>query len=176
MTRKRRKDVVRSIRRTGDNSFDVMLPAEDRRVLGSLATQMREFLADGDCGDPARDRLFPIAYPTDDDRQTEYRLLVHGELEESHLGALAVLEESSGAGTLDEDQLMAWMRSINQVRLVLGSRLDISEDGAERPASFDDPAAASFGVYDYLTWLQDEIVEALASEFDSESESESESD
>ena len=55
--------------------------------------------------DPAVDRLFPVAYPDDEERQTEYRLLAHDQLLESHLGALAVLEETADADRLDEDQL-----------------------------------------------------------------------
>jgi hypothetical protein len=103
-----------------------------------------------------------VAYPTDDDRQTEYRLLVQGELLDSHLGALAVLEDTAGAERLDEDQLMAWMRAVNEVRLVLGTRLEITDDRADRSRDRRDPRAPAFAVYDYLTGLQGEIIEALS--------------
>jgi len=121
---------------------------------------MREVLVDD--ADPVRRRLFPVAYPDDDERQTEYRLLAHGELLESHLAALAVLEETVDADRLDEEALAAWMRALNEVRLVLGTRLEITEEGDERPADRDDPEAQAFAIYDYLTWLQGEIIEALS--------------
>ena len=57
---------------------------------------------------------------------------------------------------------MAWMRALNEVRLVLGTRLDVSEEGDERPLDDTDPTWEAFAVYDYLTHLQAEIVEALS--------------
>lgn len=121
---------------------------------------MREVLADPD--DPVLERLLPVAYPEDADRQTEYRLLVQDELMQSHVGALAVLEETAGAETLTEDQVLAWMRAINQVRLVMAERLSVTADGIERPASEDDPRMPGFAVYHYLTELQGEIIDELS--------------
>ena len=74
-----------------------------------------------------------------------------------------MLEETIDAEHLDEDQLLAWMRALNHVRLVLGTRLDVTEDGDERPMSPRDPRAPAFAVYDYLTYLQGEIIDALSS-------------
>jgi hypothetical protein len=121
---------------------------------------MRELLADPD--DLAVGRLFPDAYPEDPERQAEYRLLAHTELLDSHLAALAVLEESADAVHLNEEQAYAWMRAINDVRLVLGVRLDVTEEGTERPTDRDDPRVPAFAAYDYLSHLQGELVEALA--------------
>jgi len=143
------------------------IPADERDLLRSVGPQLREVLvaqatAIEAGADPAVDRLFPVAYPDDEERQTEFRLLAHDQLLESHLGALAVLEETAGADRLDEEQLQAWMRALNHVRLVLGTRLDVTEEGDERPRSPRDPRAGAFAVYDYLTYLQGEIVEALS--------------
>ena len=155
------------VKRSRDGGFELRLPAEERELLRTVGPQLRQLLerdsASAQQGeDTALRRLFPIAYPTDDDRQTEYRLLVHDELLASHLGALAVLEETADAQRLTEDQLSAWMRATNHLRLVLGTRLDITEEGDERPTSEDDPRAPAFAVYDYLTYLQDEIIGALS--------------
>ena len=54
------------------------------------------------------------------------------------------------------------MRALNEVRLVLGVRLEVTEEGDERPRDPADPRAAAFAIYDYLTWLQGEIIDALA--------------
>jgi hypothetical protein len=51
---------------------------------------------------------------------------------------------------------------VNEVRLVLGTRLEITEEGDERPLDPQDPRAPGFAVYDYLTYLQGEIIEALS--------------
>jgi hypothetical protein len=155
----------RRVKRSRRGGFDLKLPAEERELLRSLGPQMRVILtrpAPSEEVDPAVERLFPVAYPDDEDRQTEYRLLVQDELMESHLRALAVLEETADAERLDEDQLMAWMRAVNEVRLVLGTRLEITDDGVDRPLDRDDSRAPAFAVYDYLTYLQGEIIEALS--------------
>jgi hypothetical protein len=159
--------IRRRVRRHRNGTFELRIPADERDLLRSVGPQLREVLvrqatAIESGADPAVDRLFPEAYPDDADRQTEYRLLAHDSLLESHLGALAVLEETADADRLTEDQLMAWMRAVNNVRLVLGTRLEVTEDGDERPRSARDPRAGAFAVYDYLTYLQGDIIEALA--------------
>jgi hypothetical protein len=157
----------RRVKRSRDGTFDLRIPPDERELLRSVGPQLREVLVrqataiqHGD--DPAVDRLFPVAYPDDEDRQAEFRLLAHDELLSSHLGALAVLEETADADRLNEDQLQSWMRALNHVRLVLGTRLDVTEEGDERPRSGRDPRAGAFAVYDYLTYLQGEIVDALS--------------
>jgi len=149
----------RAIRRGRKGNFEIRLPASERDLLRSLAPQMRELLGSDD---PVLQRLYPVAYPDDEDRETEYRLLVRGELQSSHAAALTALEETADAERLDEEQLLAWMRAVNDVRLVLGTRLDVTEEGEERPTDPDDPRTTAFAVYDYLTWLQGTIVEALS--------------
>jgi hypothetical protein len=150
---------TRPIRRHRKGYYEVRLPSTDRDFLRTLAREMRELVSSDD---PSLARLFPVAYPEDEDRQTEYRLLVHDELRSSHLEALTVLEEHAGAERLEEPQVVAWMRALNEVRLVLGTRLDVSEDGHERPLDDSDERWEAFAVYDYLTHLQAVIVEALS--------------
>ncbi|MDQ6927484.1 MAG: DUF2017 domain-containing protein [Actinomycetota bacterium] len=150
----------RPVRRTRDGFYKLSLSDDERALLADLAPQMRAVLADSE--DPVVERLLPVAYPEDADRQTEYRLLVQDELMESHIRALAVLEETAKAERLDEEQLLAWMRAINQVRLVMGGRLEVTEDGSERPTSPDDHRLPGFAVYDYLSALQDDIISALS--------------
>jgi Domain of unknown function (DUF2017) len=149
----------KAVRRNRKGHYDIRLPEVERNLLRSLAPQMRELLSSDD---PVLDRLFPVAYPDDTDRETEYRLLVRDELRSSHEAALTALEDSADAERLDEEQLQAWMRAVNEVRLVLGTRLDVTEEGYERPTEPDDPRIEAFAVYDYLTWLQGTIVEALS--------------
>ncbi len=150
----------RPVKRTRSGQYEIRLSTEERALLKGLGPRMREVLTDD--SDPVRDRLFPVAYLDDDDRQTEYRLLAHGELLESHMAALAVLEDTVDAERLDEVVLNAWMRALNEVRLVLGTRLEITEEGDERLTHVDDPDAQAFAIYDYLTYLQGEIIEALS--------------
>ncbi len=151
----------RRVRRNRKGQYEIRLAGPERELLRSLGPQMREVINDED-DDAAVARLFPVAYRDDPERETEFRLLARDELRSSHLAALAVLEESAGAERLEEEQLLAWMRAVNDVRLVLGTRLDVTEEGTERPTEADDPRLPAFAVYDFLTWLQGEIVEALS--------------
>ena len=152
----------------GAGGFALHLPADEREILRSVGPGLRELLIDRATSikpgeDEAVDRLFPAAYPDDEERQAEFRLLAHDQLLESHLGALAVLEETTDADRLDEEQLLAWMRALNHIRLVIGVNLGVTEERDEWPESLDDPRAPSFVIYQYLTYLQGEIIEALSS-------------
>lgn len=157
--------IRRRVRRNRHGQFEVRLDPPERDLLRSLAPQMREVIDDRNAGDPSVARLFPPAYRDDKDaeRESEFRLLAGDELRTSHLAAMTTLEESADAERLDEEQLLAWMRAINDVRLVLGTRLDVTEEGHERPTDLSDPRAPAFAVYDFLTWLQGEIIDALSS-------------
>ncbi len=152
------------IRGRSDGRFDVRLERTERQLLRSLVPQVAELLSAEDLpgsNDVAVGRLFPVAYAEsrDADRETEYRLLVHDELRASHLAALTALAQSADARVVDAEQLGAWMRAVNAIRLILGTRLGVTEEGDERAGGGD---VDGFAVYDYLSWLTDEIVGALA--------------
>jgi len=129
-------------------------------VLRGLPSQMRDAMELGDA-DPAVARLNPSACPDDEQVDQEYRELMGNQLNEGRLEALATLEDSVDEARLDEEQAMAWMRAINDLRLLLGTRLDVSEDPADRRVPDDDPRASAFALYDYLSLLTQELVEAL---------------
>ena len=150
----------RRIKRSRRGGVELRLPEAEREFLRTLAPDMRELLETPD--DPAVGRLFPPAYPDDHERQAAYRLLAGSELMESHLAALEALEAAADAERLDHEQAHAWMRALNEVRLVLGTRLDVTEEGTERPTSGDDPRLPAFAAYDYLSALQGELIEALS--------------
>lgn len=157
----------RRIRRLKGGGVELRLPEIERDFLRSLAPDLREMLTD--TADPAIARLFPVAYPDDDDRETEYRLLAGSELLDSHLAALTALEESADAQRLDPGQADAWMRALNQVRLVLGTRLEAAEDEDDDwPDDDEDPRIPAYAAYRYLSGLQDELVEAMLGSLNSE--------
>ena len=152
--------MAKRLRRTRKGTIKVELPPEERELLRSIVGEMRAVLSDGE--DPALDRLYPVAYPKDEEREAEWKALIRSELADHHAAALALLEETADAETLDEEQANAWLRALNQVRLLLGTRLEVTEEGGERPLEDDDPRAPTFALYDYLAFLQDQLVDALA--------------
>jgi hypothetical protein len=151
---------TRRVRRTRQGDFELRLPAEEREMLRSLPAQMREALA-ADHDDPAVARLNPTAYLEDPEYDEEFRRFMGGELTAGRMEALQALEDSVDARRLDETQALAWLRAINDVRLLLGVRLDVTEDPADRQVAPDDPRAPGLALYDYLSLLQQDLVEAL---------------
>ena len=149
----------RRISRTRRGSYEVHLPEPERDLLGNLVDQLRELLSET-TDDPSVRRLFPTAYNQDVERDREYQQLVRDELLERRLAALAMVEDTLAAPELTEEQAGAWLGALNDLRLVLGTRLDVSEDLREIAA--DDPDAPAYAVYEYLGFLVSEVVDALA--------------
>ena len=80
--------------------------------------------------------------------------------------SLDVMASTIDARRLDEDQVLAWLGAINDLRLVLGTRLDVTEDLHETGVPEHDQRAGPFAVYAYLGWLQEQVVRALAAGLD----------
>ena len=153
---------TRRIKRTLKGEFEIKLNEGERELLGRLVPQLRELLLDAEDGpDPSLRRLFPSAYPDDPQRDEEYRRLVHDDLLGRRQEALDTLESTVTATRLEEPQLLAWMGAINDLRLVLGTRLDVSED-TDYELDPADPDAAAMAVYSYLGFLLEHIVAALS--------------
>jgi hypothetical protein len=146
------------VRRTRDGRYQLRLDDNERDLIADLAAQLRELLVSEETD--GLERVFPPGYANDPEREAEYRALVHDELLEKRLAAVDVLELTVTEPSVDEDQLTAWMGAINVLRLVLGTRLDVSEDMDD--IQIDDPRAPAFAVYHYLTHLLAEIVTALS--------------
>jgi hypothetical protein len=150
--------VRRGIKPRRDGTNAVRLPTEERDVLAALPGQLRDALA---AGESTLYRLFPPAHVDDDEANAEYARLVGAGLLEGKLLALAELERTAYDETLGEDGLGAWLGALESLRLVLGTQLDVTE---ESYAALDaaDPDAPRLALYHWLSWLQDEVVQALS--------------
>jgi hypothetical protein len=73
---------------------------------------------------------------------------------------LDTLPDGGGKLELNEDVAHAWTSAINDLRLALGTMLDIRPDGPDRLPD-DHPLAAHLDVYQWLTVLQEYLVVAL---------------
>ena len=142
----------RPVKRTRSGRFQLHLSGVERELLRSLPGQLKELLG---TDDPSLKRLFPPAYPDDPALDAEYRKLVREDLVNGRTAALDVMAATVDATDLDEEQLTGWLSAVNDIRLVLGTQLDVGEDdiGGEGP---------QYEVYRYLTYLEEMIVEALA--------------
>lgn len=120
--------------------------------------------------DPALARLFPDAYPDDPDATAEFRRYTQADLTAERRRranvALESLERIKGGGRLSliPVEAAAWLGALNDLRLVLGTRLEITTDDQEPGQDFgpSDPRTAYIPVYYYLGYLQETLVEALS--------------
>ena len=147
---------------------------DEVRVLRKLAGEVVTMMTDGFApGDPVSARLFPDVYPDHPDDSAEFRQYTEGDLKTAKIdqaGAIlaALPDDGPGEVRLDAETAEAWLRAINDVRLAMGTRLDIRADtdlGDELDdAVVHDPASSrvfQLSVYAYLGYLQESLLNAL---------------
>ena len=145
---------------TKDGGVEPQLSRDERTLVANLASELRSLL-DGDTGDPQLRRLFPPAYEEEAD-ETQYRDLMGSELLNGRREALDLLARTAKQKRLSAGEADAWLRALNDLRLVLGTRLDVQEDVLLDDLRPDDPRASGLAIYGWLSWLQERLVAALA--------------
>lgn len=150
--------------RRADGDFDVEVPADQRDVIRDLPHQLRRLLDDGDPEtDAALRRLYPTADLDDPDHAAEFDRLVRDDLTAQRAAAIAAMERTIDADRLSEDDLAGWLAVLNDVRLVLGTRLEVTEETTTEDFDAGDARAPAYALYAYLSYLEEQIVEALGS-------------
>ncbi|MGD9796069.1 MAG: DUF2017 family protein [Acidimicrobiia bacterium] len=129
-------------------------------ILRSLGPQLRTLLIHGP-DDPDLRRLFPTAYPDDPDADAFYQLLAKDDLLARRLANLDTFEACLGSDTLTTDELTAFMGAVNDLRLVLGTKLDVSEEDDLTAMADDDPNAPAMALYAFLGFVLECVVDAL---------------
>jgi hypothetical protein len=161
----------------------------DRHVLRNTLTELLELLEDdsetadadplaaavgiGTSTRPPEDevlaRLLPDGYRDDPDAAGEFRRYTEVGLRQAKRDnarlVLAALDGAPKKIPLDGPQAQAWLTSINDLRLAIGTRLGVTEEWGEDYESLaeDDPRRYAYAVYDHLTYLQESLVQALMS-------------
>jgi uncharacterized protein DUF2017 len=153
----------RRIKRARRGRYQIELPAEERAVLRQLVAELGMMLTGEEMlgADPGLRRLFPPAYTDEPEAEAEYRDLMHEDLVERRRAALNTVTETLEAAEVDAEQLSGWLSAINDLRLVIGTKLDVQE-GEGVDIDPEDPDAATRAIYLYLSMLEEEVVEALA--------------
>lgn len=112
--------------------------------------------------DPALARLFPDGYTDDEEAASDFRRFTEPDLRTKKLMcariAQATLEDWTGRRDLSDEQARHWLLALNDLRLTLGTRIGIGDD--EAPDNKEDNP--TFHLYDWLTYLQGTLVEAIA--------------
>ena len=118
--------------------------------------------------DPVLARLLPDAYSDDPEAAGEFRRYTEQGLRSAKASAartvLATLPPGGGRIRLSEPEAQAWLRALNDVRLALGVRLEVTDDFDERADEIppDDPRSPYVAVYQWLAFLQESLVRALS--------------
>ena len=130
--------------------------------------------------DPVLARLFPTAYPDDEEASSEFRRFTEGTLRDGKAkAAITIIDGLEEAGLppelteeglmidveLDEPTAEVWLRSFTDLRLALATRLEV-EEGDEaywHALPDDDPRAQAHDIYDWVGYLQESLVHALTS-------------
>ncbi len=118
-------------------------------------------------GDAVLARLFPDGYQEDPAAAKEFRRYTEAGLHDAkRAGAEAVLKgltDEGGEVRLEPEEAQIWLKALNDLRLALGTRLEITEESYDRfeELDWDDPKFGMFAAYDWLTMLQDTLVRAL---------------
>jgi len=112
-------------------------------------------------------RLLPEFSREDPALSGGLRSLHEPELIDTKDGVAAVVLDTcprdGGTVRLGAEAAAAWLSALNDVRLALGTVLEVSEDMPDQlPDS--DPRAPHFGVYHWLTYVQETLVLAVAGE------------
>lgn len=149
------------IERTAEGDVRVWLSGGERALIREAFAHLHERLQ-GDLDDPALERLFPLAYENAPEDEAEYRRLTHHELLASRMEALRMVEKTLDEATIDQAQAGVWLGAMNDLRLVLGTELDVTEDALGLPLDRADPKARELALYTYLSWLQELLVEAVS--------------
>ncbi|KAA0022834.1 oxidative stress transcriptional regulator AosR [Antrihabitans cavernicola] len=118
-------------------------------------------------------RLLPDFHRSDPDKPDDDRADMNGALRSLHepeiidekLAAGQVILETvpaeGGRILLTREQADAWLNGLNDVRLALGTTLQIDADTPDHLEP-DDPRAPHLDVYHWLTWIQDSLLQAMA--------------
>lgn len=142
------------------------LEEREASLLRELCREMRVLLgADIPRADPVIARLYPDAYEEEED-STAYRELVETELRAVKSEALrATMDDLGTRGSasiqLSRERIDPWLTLLTDMRLAIGTRLDLTEDDYERELDDDDPNAPAMSVFHWLGWLQESILESL---------------
>lgn len=151
------------VRRRPDGKFDLVLGPAIRDDLVGLLDEF-ESMAEADPSHPDLRRLHPPAYLDDPDQEAAYQILAGDELRTSRQRAFEATRHSLTTAVLTEDEVWLWLRSLNSVRLVVGTRLGIEDDESSDPPEGDlsDEDASLWELWELLSVVQHFILEAVA--------------
>ena len=164
-----------------NGQITLTLDVAEREVLGQLFDQVEQLLDEltthdtsdplelmlGMNGstqiskDPALARLFPDGYSEDEHASADFRRFTEQDLRQQKISALIDvrkgIQATANPSAVSAPQAQSWLKALNDLRLVLGTRLEISDEN-----DFDfDSDEPGMHLYNYLTYLQGTLIDSL---------------
>jgi len=159
---------MKPFRRKGDHLVAKVIDAE-AGIVGLLLDQLEQLLSADPAdsgGDPVLDRLLPPGHADDAAIAADYRDMTEAGLRTGKSEDLAIvratLPPDGGEVRLDDEQARAWLRTTNDLRLALGTRLGVTAETEPPDDPADDEEGSQLAVYYWLTAVQGSLVDALA--------------
>lgn len=142
------------------------LSSGERDLLASLTEQLRQVLGGDLSTDPISERMFPDAYPGDDEASAEFRKYTQSDLLTQKTTNASIVHDwltGTRAGSLDAEDEQAWLRTLTDLRLTIADRLGIEDADDEERSVEADAGVGLRDVYDWLGYVQEHLVVTLTS-------------
>jgi hypothetical protein len=157
------------VRESGEG-FLIELGEDEATLVVRLLDELRQLLTNPSPDSSERlliVRLFPVAHPGDEVAEAEYQRLMRDDLVQSKLEAIDRVEsvltaERRSDRVVDEAGLVAFMQSLNGIRLVLGTMLGVTDDATQEEVDEQLEKSAEYHLYAYLSWLLEHCVRAVS--------------
>ncbi|MBA2425849.1 MAG: DUF2017 family protein [Actinobacteria bacterium] len=154
-----------SFKRASGGAIRARLDARETALLRELLGELRTLLGAEIRADPVVQRLFPDAHESAEEANA-FRELIGDDLAAAKRAAVAKVETAVGSEgrvstLLSEDDAAAWLTVLTDIRLAIGTRLEVTEEVMEEELEPDDPRAASLDVLHWLGWMQELMLRAL---------------
>lgn len=137
--------------------------AAETDLLGEVLQAVKDEIRGSEATDPVIERLFPAGYD-DPGMAAEFRGLTENDLRDERVLRLVdsaeELVRTGGEVPLTGEAADRWIRVLNDARLVLGTRLGVTDD-YEHDIDPDDAEAAEKAVYLWLSAVQEAVVGEL---------------
>ena len=146
-----------------ENGARLTLDVDEADVLRGLLDELKAAIENEAAVDRSIiDRLFPAAYADEKDARA-FEELVGDELRAQKISALTTIRAQLGDGgpvdaTVTEEDRHSWLPVLTNLRLAIGTKLDVDEDKMGRPVDPADPEAPALSILHWLGWMQESLL------------------
>lgn len=157
-----------------EGGWTAWIATGDTLSLEKLPDRLRSVLESTDLSDRVVSRLFPQAYQDDPEAESEYQHLLRKDLIKRKQDAIETFEKTLRAShkvdtevgpilivQLSDEDLAMWLGFLHDMRILLGTHLDIEDDDWHGNFSPEDSNADEWILLEWLSYLEEHILDAL---------------